>query len=167
MLSANQIAGFLNQIFLQNKSMKQSPFFSCWYKFTKIKSCLKMSSLGMVKKGVANLVPGLNLNVSQEWTDWINWFSVYCYKFRQIKKWLKIFGMGMVRNGWGQSGNGTLKLSVFDEWTDGLNWFYGSWYRFTKIKRWSKNFWLIMVKNRCGQSGHRNLKLTVSQKMSR
>ena len=45
MLSASQIAGFLNQLFLQNKSIKES--FS--YKFTKIESCLKNFLLGMVK----------------------------------------------------------------------------------------------------------------------
>ena len=29
--------------------------------------------------------------------------------------------MNMVKNGYGQSGDGTLKLTVFEEWTDGID----------------------------------------------
>ena len=48
----------------------------------------------MIKKHVANLVCGLNLNVSQEWTGEINWFLTCWCKFTQIKRWLNIFWGG-------------------------------------------------------------------------
>ena len=50
MLSTNQIAGFLNQLFLQNKSMKQPHFMH----------------VDTNSQKMANLVSGLNLSVSQE-----------------------------------------------------------------------------------------------------
>ena len=68
--------------------------------------------------------------------------------------------MSMDKNGFGQCGDGTLKLTVFGEWTDGVNWFFECWYVITKIKIWSKFFWLGMVKNDCDQW---TLKLTLSQ----
>ena len=37
MLSASQIAGFLNQLYLQRKSMKYPDLLVCQYKFTEIK----------------------------------------------------------------------------------------------------------------------------------
>ena len=51
MLSASQIAGFLNQLFLQNKLMKQPHSFLC----------IKMHRVGMVKNecGKPGLVTGL------------------------------------------------------------------------------------------------------------
>ena len=48
MLSANQVAEFLNQPFLQNKFMKWPIFFACWYKFIEIKSWLKDLCVGLV-----------------------------------------------------------------------------------------------------------------------
>ena len=47
----------------------------------------------------------------------------------QIKLRLKFFGVGMVKNGFcqngfGQSGDGTLKLTVSEEWTDGITDFF-------------------------------------------
>ena len=38
---ANQIAVFLNQLYLQNKIKKIAWFFACWYKFMNIKSWLE------------------------------------------------------------------------------------------------------------------------------
>ena len=46
------------------------------------------------KMGGANLVSGLNLNVSQEWTGGINWLFACYYKFLQFKRRLKIFWGG-------------------------------------------------------------------------
>ena len=46
------------------------------------------------KMGGANLVSGLNLNVSQEWTGGINWLFACYYKFLQFKRQLKIFWGG-------------------------------------------------------------------------
>ena len=70
--------------------------------------------------GMANLVSGLNLNISQEWGHGISSF-LCCYKFTQIKGWSKISGVGMVENRCGQYGDGALKLTVFEEWTDWIN----------------------------------------------
>ena len=47
-------------------------------------------------------------------------FFAWWYKFMQIKMWLKIFGVGMVKNGFGQSGDGILKLTLSEELTDGI-----------------------------------------------
>ena len=92
------------------------------------------------KMGVANLVSGLNLNVSQECADGYNWFFACWYKCMQIKGWLKTFGVDMIKNGSAEFGDRALKLTVFEEWVDGINWFYACWYRFTKIKSWSRYF---------------------------
>ena len=51
MFSANQIAGFLNQLFLSEQSDETASFFACRYKFTKIESCSKIYWVNMVKKG--------------------------------------------------------------------------------------------------------------------
>ena len=85
---------------------------------------------------------------------------------QKLKVFWKVFGgvwskISMIKNGYGQSGEGTLKLTAFEEWADGIdkliNW---CWYMITKIKSWSKNFWVWMVKNGCGQSGRRAQKWT-------
>ena len=41
----------------------------------------------------------------------------------QIKRWLKSIGMGVVKNGWGKSGDASLKLTVSEEWIDGITYF--------------------------------------------
>ena len=48
MLTANQITGFVNQLFLQNKSMKQPRFL---HVCTNSQKLLKIFSLGMFKNG--------------------------------------------------------------------------------------------------------------------
>ena len=72
----------------------------------------------------------------------------------QIKRYLEIFGVGMVKNGYGQSGDGTLKLTVSEEWTDRINWFLLVDKDSKKLKVDQIFFWVGMVKNGCGQSGH-------------
>ena len=87
MLSANQIAGFLNQLFLQNKNMKVS-FFACWYNFTKFKSLSKNFWLGMVKNGCGQSgLYTLKLNEQMELTDYLD-VTTNSWK---LKRWLKIF----------------------------------------------------------------------------
>ena len=108
-------------------------FFACWYKFTKIKGWSKIFSWAWFRMGVTNLVSGINLNVSQGWTDGINWIFACWYKFMQMKGQLKIFGVGMVKSRCGQSGYGALKLTVLEEWSNGINWLYACWCRFTKL----------------------------------
>ena len=41
----------------------------------------------------------LELSVSQEWTNGINWVFAFWYNFMQISRWLKILGVGTVENG--------------------------------------------------------------------
>ena len=55
MVSANQIPGFLNQTFLQNKSMKQAKS----QKSQKLKVDRKFLGWAWSKRGVGNLVSGL------------------------------------------------------------------------------------------------------------
>ena len=52
MFSIYQIAGFLNQLYLQNKMMKFPVFFACRYKFMRIKFWLKILREGMLKNGL-------------------------------------------------------------------------------------------------------------------
>ena len=162
MLKANQIAGFLSQQFLQNRSIKQSHFL---YVDTNSQKLKFENFLAESKMGLANLVSELLYclylkNEQMESTGFFSWW----YKSTQIKRWLKILGVSSVKNGFGQSGDGTLKLTVLVEWTDEINWFFACWYRFKKVKWGSNIFWLGIVKHGCGQPGHRTLKLTASQK---
>ena len=116
MLSANQIAGVLNQLFLQNKSMKQPHFLHVDPNSQKlIENWSKFFGLGVVKNGWSQ--SGLwtpKLTVSQEWTDEINLFFACWYRFMQIKRWLKFFGVGLVKNECGQSSDVTLKLTYLN-----------------------------------------------------
>ena len=59
MLSANQIAGFLNQLLLQNKLMKQPNFFHVDTNLQKLKVDCVLSGWAWSRLGVANLVSGL------------------------------------------------------------------------------------------------------------
>ena len=59
MLSANQIPGFLNQRFLQNKSLKQPNFSHVVTNAQKLKVDQKNFDWAWSKMGVANLVSGL------------------------------------------------------------------------------------------------------------
>ena len=101
MFSANQIAQFLNQPFLQNKSLFSRTNWSKIFWFCMVKNGCDQSGLWALK-----------LIVSQEWTDGINWFFACWYNFTEIKKWLKIFGASMVKNRCDQSDDGTLKFTV-------------------------------------------------------
>ena len=59
MLSANQIAGFLNQLFFQNKSMKEPHFLHVDTNSQKLKVDRKFLGLAWSNMGVTNLVCGL------------------------------------------------------------------------------------------------------------
>ena len=59
MLSANQIAGFLDQPFLQNKPMKQPNVLHCGTNSQKLKVDRIFDGCAYSKMGVANLVSGL------------------------------------------------------------------------------------------------------------
>ena len=73
MLSVNQIARFLNQLFLQNKLMKQSHFICMLIQTQKLKVDRKIFGCTCSKMGVANLVSELlKLTVSEELADGIN-----------------------------------------------------------------------------------------------
>ena len=67
MSSANQIAGFLNQLFLQNKAMKQHEFLPGDTNSQKLKVDRKFFWLGMVNNGCDHSsLYTLKLTVSQE-----------------------------------------------------------------------------------------------------
>ena len=59
MLSANQITGFLNQLLLQNKSMKQPHFLYVDTNSQKLKVYQKFFGCAWSEMGVTNLVSGL------------------------------------------------------------------------------------------------------------
>ena len=59
MLSANQIAGFLNQVLLLNKLTKQPNFFHVDTNLQKLKVDYVLSGWAWSRMEVANLVPGL------------------------------------------------------------------------------------------------------------
>ena len=70
--------------------------FACWYKFTKIKSLLKIFWLCMIKNGCGQSgLETLILAECKELSDGINWFFEGCIKFTQIKRWLKNFLGGL------------------------------------------------------------------------
>ena len=59
MLSVIQIAGFLNQLFLQNKSMKQAHILHVDTKLQKLKVHRKFFVCSWSRMGEANMVCGL------------------------------------------------------------------------------------------------------------
>ena len=59
MLLANQIAGFLSQLFLQNKSMKQPHFLHVDTNSQKIKADQILFGWAWSEMGVASLVTGI------------------------------------------------------------------------------------------------------------
>ena len=66
MVSANQIAGFLTLLFLQNKSVKQPHFLHVDINLQKSKVDRKFFGWTWSKMGVSKLVSGLNLTVYHE-----------------------------------------------------------------------------------------------------
>ena len=100
----------------QEQTDETVSFLTCWCKFSKIKSWLKIFWLRIVKNGCCQSgLWTIKFTVSEEWTDGINWFFACWYKFMQIKRWLEIFGVGIVKNGCSQPGDRTQKLTVFEE----------------------------------------------------
>ena len=157
MLSASQIAGFLNQLFLQNKLIKEqiASFFACWYKVTRIKSWSKIFWLGMVKSECdQSSLLTLKMTVSEELTDRMNWFFACWFKLMQIKRWLKFLGVGMIKNGCGQSGDRTLKSTASEERTDGITDSLDFDTDSQKLKADKFFFGWAWSKNGCDQSGH-------------
>ena len=151
------------ECYLKNGQMKLTNFFHVGTNLYKLKSCLKIFGVGMVKNGCGQSGDGsLKLTVSEEWTDGINWFVLCWYKFIQIKSCLKIFWLCMVKNECGQSGHETLKFTVSQKWMDGINWFFECCYIFRKAKSWFNNFWVGIVKNGHGLLVHETLKSAVS-----
>ena len=109
MVSVNHISGFLNQPFLQSK-------------FTNIKDWSKTFWFGMIKNGFGQSgLWALNLTLSPEWTDDINWFFACWHKFRKSKSWFNDFRVGMVKHGQGFLVHETLKSW---EWIYELSWLF-------------------------------------------
>ena len=104
MLSANQIAGFLNQLFLQCKLMDQLHFLHVNTKWQKLKVKIFLVGHGQ-RLDVAK-------TISEKWADGIiDYFECWC-RFTKNKSWSKMFWVSIFKNGCGQSGHGTLKLPI-------------------------------------------------------
>ena len=71
----------------------------------------------------------IELGISQEWIDGMDWFFACWYKF---KKAISYFWVGLVKNGCGHLFHETLKSA---EWVYGFSWFFACWL-------WCNNFWL-------------------------
>ena len=86
MLSANQIIGFLNEVFLQNKLTKLYYFLHVDTNSQKLKVDQNFL-VGHRQRSIWPIRPIL----TWQWTDGINWYFTRWYKFTQIKRWLKFF----------------------------------------------------------------------------
>ena len=136
MFSAKQIAGFFNQPYLQNKSIKYLDFLHVGTRLHELKVDLKFSARTWLKNGSGQSGHGtLKLTVSQKWIDGMNWYFACCSKFRKAKIYFNEFWVGMVRNGSGHSAHETLKSAVSKEWVYEFSWFFACWL-------WGSNFWL-------------------------
>ena len=114
MLSANQIAGFLNILFLQITLMKQPHFLHVDTNSQDLKVDWKFFWTDMMRKWCSQSgLWTLKLTLSQEWTNRFNCFLTFWYKFTQIKRWLKMFGVGMVKKKCGQPDDRNLKFTVY------------------------------------------------------
>ena len=112
----NQIAGFLNQLYLQNKMIKKPVFCACLYRILETKSWLKNIEVGLIKNGRDHFGPrALKFAVSQEEINGINIMeeiSLVCwYKFRQ-KRYFNNFWVVLVKNRCELLGLGFLKSVV-------------------------------------------------------
>ena len=109
MISANHIAGFLNQLYLQKKLMKWSDFLHADTNLQK----LKTNWIFFVQKLVWSLwSQDSKIAVSQEWIDGINWFYAYWYNFRKVKSYSSDFWVSEFKNWWDLLFHWTLKSAV-------------------------------------------------------
>ena len=77
-----------------------------------VRRTLKILGVGVVKNECGQSCDGtLELTLSEEGTNWINWFFACWCRLITVKSWSKIYWVGMVKNGCGQSSNGTLKVN--------------------------------------------------------
>ena len=106
----------------QEQIDETASFFACCYKFTKIKSWLKIPCRAWSKMGVVNLVSRLQNWLPEKWTDRSN-NKIFCMlvQIHAHKSCFKIFGVSMVKKGWDQSGNQDSKIDCI-----------------SKMNRWSK-----------------------------
>ena len=89
-LTANQTAGFLNQVFFTKKINEISSFLACWYRFTKIKSQSKIYCVSMVKNRCSQFGYGtLKLTLSQKS---FRYFLHACTNSGKLKFDLMVFG---------------------------------------------------------------------------
>ena len=142
----NEISGFLSELFLWNKLMKQSHFLHVDTNSQKLKVDWKFLGWTWSKMGVVNLVSRLFCMLVQ---------------IRANKSCLKIFGVVMIKYGCGYPGDDILKLTLSQKWTDAINWFFVSWYKFRKTKSWFYVCGVGMVKNGHNLLVHEPLKSTV------
>ena len=93
MLSDNQIAGFFNQPYLLNKSIKSPDFLHVDTSSHKSKVDPKFFGWTWSKIGMVSLVTGLwNWLYPKEWVNGMNWYFTCWCKFGNAKKVISIFG---------------------------------------------------------------------------
>ena len=122
MFSANQIAGFFHQPYLQNSSMKKPDFLHVDTNSNKLKVDQNIFWVAIVRNVFGQSGHWtLKLALSQEWIDGINWFFACRYKFRKARSYFKDFWVGLVKNGPGHLVHETHLLSEFNDWADFLH----------------------------------------------
>ena len=100
MLSANQITGFLNQLYLYNKIMKKPDFLHVDSDSWKLEVDWKRFGVGMLKIGCDQSVLWTQkLALCQRGMNELNWFLVCWYKFRKAKSYCNNFLLVVVKNG--------------------------------------------------------------------
>ena len=111
-LSANQITGFLNQLFLHKESMKQPHFEHVDTNSQKLKVDWKCFVWAWSKM----VWPICYLDFKIDYISRMNWWNKLIftcwYRFTKIKTWSKIYWVSIIKNGCDQFGQGTLKLTV-------------------------------------------------------
>ena len=116
MTLANQIAGFLNQLYMQNKMMKLffHGFFVSWHKFMIMKNLLKILGIGITKNERSSLDMGNLLYLKNQLTNGLN--------LGKLKVTSIIIGWT-----WWKMDHGPLKSGIspklFDKLSRSIEWF--------------------------------------------
>ena len=129
MLSANQIAWFLNEIFLQSKLSKSglktlkftrmNPLQEWmdginWFLHAGRNSCTLKGDQKFIGLAWSRIVWSLDSKIDfiSKLNKGINWFFACWYKFRKAKNWFNHFWVGLLKNGSGLLVHETLKSAV-------------------------------------------------------
>ena len=153
-LLVNQIAGFLNQLDLQNKVMKRPDFLHVDTNLWRLKVAWNILGEGVVKNecGYSGLTG-------------LNWFMVCWWEFREVKSYFNNFWVVVIQNACGiLLGHGTLKSAASQGLIDVKSWFFACWYKFRKAKNYFNDYWVGIVKSEWDLLDHETLKSRVLHK---